>query len=53
MPAALERALQKAARKKGYSGERAGNFVYGTMTNMGWRRGKPGLDKSKAKKRSR
>jgi hypothetical protein len=34
MPKDLERALIKAAAKKGYKGKRAKHFVYGTMTNM-------------------
>jgi len=34
MPKAVEDALKKAGRAKGYSGERLGHFVYGTMTNM-------------------
>jgi hypothetical protein len=35
MPAFLEKALEKSASKKGYSGERAAHYVYGTMNNIG------------------
>lgn len=34
MPTPVEEALKKVARSKGMTGERAGHFVYGTMTNM-------------------
>lgn len=34
MPKKVEKALKKAARKKGMKGERADAFVYGTMKNM-------------------
>ena len=34
MPKALEAALMKQAKKKGFSKKRAGAMVYGTMTNM-------------------
>lgn len=34
MPAAVERALERAGEKKGYSGERLEHFKYGIMTNM-------------------
>lgn len=37
MPVAMERALKKAARKKGLKGERADRFVYGTMRKKGWK----------------
>lgn len=38
MPKKVEKALKKAARKKGMKGERADAFVYGTMKNMEKRR---------------
>jgi len=36
MPVELERALKKTARKRGYSKERTGAYVYGTMRKTGW-----------------
>lgn len=53
MPKAKERALRKAGRAKGYTGKRLDNFVYGTMTNQGWRRGKKKHAKKKAKRARR
>lgn len=37
MPKAMERNLKAQARKKGYKGERAARFVYGTMRKAGWK----------------
>lgn len=37
MPAKMERALKRESRKKGYSGERADRYVYGTMRKTGWK----------------
>jgi hypothetical protein len=34
MPEAVEAALRKAGRKKGYKAKRLEDFVYGTMTEM-------------------
>ncbi len=34
MPLPVEDALKKVAARQGLSGEKAGNFVFGTMTNM-------------------
>jgi hypothetical protein len=39
MPKAMEDALKREGRKKGYKGERLDNFVYGIMSNRGWRKG--------------
>lgn len=36
MPAAMERALKRAARRKGLKGKRKNAFVYGTMRKTGW-----------------
>lgn len=36
MPKALERALKKIAKKKGYGKKRTNAFVYGTMRKTGW-----------------
>lgn len=36
MPKALERKLKAEARKKGYKGERADKYVYGTLRKTGW-----------------
>ena len=40
MPKAMERRLKAQARKKGYSKERTGAFVYGTMRKTGWKPGR-------------
>ena len=37
MPEKLERKLREEARKKGYKGERADAYVYGTMRKSGWK----------------
>ena len=37
MPKALEAKLRKQARKRGFKGERADAYVYGTMRKLGWR----------------
>ena len=36
MPKKLERQLKKQAKKKGFSGERADRYVYGTLRKTGW-----------------
>ena len=36
MPEALERKLKAEARKKGFKGERADRYVYGTLRKTGW-----------------
>jgi len=36
MPEALERKLKAQARKKGYTGEHANAYVYGTLRKTGW-----------------
>jgi hypothetical protein len=37
MPKELERKLKAQARKKGFKGERADRFVYGTLRQTGWK----------------
>jgi hypothetical protein len=37
MPKALERKLKAEARKKGFTGERADKYVYGTLRKTGWK----------------
>lgn len=37
MPVEMERALRRAARKQGLTGERADAYVYGTMRKSGWK----------------
>ena len=37
MPKELERKLKKQAAKKGFTGERADRYVYGTLRKTGWR----------------
>ncbi len=37
MPKALERKLKAEAKKKGFKGERADRYVYGTLRKTGWR----------------
>jgi hypothetical protein len=36
MPKKLEAKLKREAKKKGYTGERADAFVYGTLRKAGW-----------------
>ena len=36
MPKKLERKLKAEARKKGFTGERADRYVYGTLRKTGW-----------------
>ena len=36
MPEALERELKRRAKAKGFTGERADRYVYGTMRKTGW-----------------
>jgi hypothetical protein len=44
MPAKLERKLKAQAKKKGYTGERARAYIYGTMRDTGW---KPGRERKR------
>ena len=37
MPKALERKLKAQAKKKGFSKERIGAYVYGTLRETGWK----------------
>lgn len=37
MPKEMERKLKAQARAKGFSGERANAYVYGTMRKTGWK----------------
>ena len=37
MPKKLERQLKKQAKKKGFKGERADRYVYGTLRKTGWK----------------
>lgn len=39
MPTFLEEKLKKQARKKGFKGRRAAEYIYGTMNKMGAMRG--------------
>jgi hypothetical protein len=36
MPKALENKLKREAAKKGFTGERADRYVYGTLRKTGW-----------------
>ena len=36
MPKVLERKLKSQARAKGFTGERADRYVYGTLRKTGW-----------------
>lgn len=47
MPEVLERKLKAQARKKGYTGERANAYVYGTLRKTGWT---PSSQKKKRKR---
>lgn len=51
MPAFLEHALRKEARKKGKSGKSADRYVYGTMNNMGTMKGSKETSKGRAMER--
>lgn len=44
MPKKMEEALKKEAAKKGFTGERANKYIYGTMRKTGW---KPGQEEKK------
>ena len=37
MPKAMEKALMKTAKRRGYSKKQTGTFVYGTMKEKGWK----------------
>lgn len=37
MPKEMERKLKAEARRKGFKGERADKFVYGTLRKTGWK----------------
>jgi hypothetical protein len=37
MPKALERKLKAEAKKKGFTGKKAGAYVYGTLRKTGWK----------------
>lgn len=51
MPKAMHRALKKAAKKKGKTGEEADRYVYGAMANR--KKAKKAKKVKKAAKRSR
>lgn len=36
MPKALEKELKKQAKKKGLTGKKADDYVYGTLRKTGW-----------------
>jgi hypothetical protein len=46
MPKKLEKELKDEARRKGYKGDRADAYVYGTLRKTGW---KPSREKGAAK----
>jgi hypothetical protein len=50
MPEELERKLKAEARKKGFTGDRARRYVYGTMRKTGW---KPSTQKKKRRGKRR
>lgn len=37
MPKKMERALKKAAKKKGLKGKQADAYIYGTLRKTGWK----------------
>lgn len=37
MPKKMERALKKAAKKKGLKGKRKNAYIYGTLRKTGWK----------------
>lgn len=46
MPKALEEKLRKMAHKKGYKGDRADKYVYGSLNEMGYMHGNKRTNKS-------
>lgn len=48
MPKFLEKVLERSAEKKGYSGDRADAYVYGTMNNIGAMHGNKETEKGRA-----
>ena len=48
MPKKMEQALKRTAKKKGFKGERADRYVYGTLRKTGW---VPSTQKKKRKKK--
>lgn len=54
MPRKVEKALAKSAKKKGYKGKRANQYIYATMNKLGLLDDeKDGASKSKPKKPSK
>lgn len=47
--AKAEAALKAGARQRGFTGERADAYVYGTLNNMGFKRGNKTTAKGRAK----
>ena len=45
VPEAMKRKLLAVAKQRGYSKERAGAYVYGTMRKTGWTPKKKGIAK--------
>lgn len=37
MPKAIERALEKEAKRKGLKGKRKAAYIYGTLRKTGWK----------------
>jgi len=46
MPKKLEKKLKREAARKGFTGERADRYIYGTLRKTGW---KPDREKKKKK----
>lgn len=51
MPKELEQKLKKEALKKGLSKKRAGAYVYGTMSKLGWKQKRRITSKNFTKKK--
>jgi len=51
MPEGIEREIRKSASSKGMTGDRADHYVYGTMQNLGFMRGRATTDKGQAAER--
>jgi hypothetical protein len=51
MPKFLEETLKKKAAEKGYTGERADQYVYGTLNSIGAMRGNKTTAKGEAMQR--
>jgi hypothetical protein len=52
MPAKLEKALEKEAKKKGLTGARKDAYVYGTLRKTGWKPPRERMTGGKGKRKT-